>query len=97
MNAPATADLTALANRIKVWGAELGFQQVGIATAELPEDEQRLNEWLALSWHGDMDYMQRHGTRRTRPVSRSQSAESVPIPGDATSRPSGDQMIHMGR
>ena len=40
MNAPATADLTALANRIKVWGAELGFQQVGIATAELPEDEQ---------------------------------------------------------
>ena len=68
MNASATVDLPALANRIKAWGVALGFQQVGIAVAEIAEDERRLNEWLSLSWHGDMDYMQRHGTRRTRPA-----------------------------
>ncbi len=64
----ATTDLAGLAARIKAWGVELGFQQVGIAKAELPEDERRLNEWLAQRWHGDMGYMERHGTRRTRPA-----------------------------
>lgn len=68
MSRSASPDLTALATRIKTWGAELGFQQVGIAAAELPEDERHLNEWLERQWHGDMDYMHRHGTRRTRPA-----------------------------
>lgn len=62
------SDLASLAARIKAWGAALGFQQVGIATPELPEDERHLNEWLAQHWHGDMEYMERHGTRRTRPA-----------------------------
>jgi epoxyqueuosine reductase len=46
---------------------ELGFQQVGIAGIELDEDETRLLEWLAAGHHGSMDYMQRHGTLRSRP------------------------------
>ena len=68
MSASANPDLAALAARIKTWGTELGFQQVGIAAAQIPEDESRLGEWLARQWHGEMDYMQRHGTRRTRPA-----------------------------
>lgn len=68
MSRSASPDFTALATRIKTWGAELGFQQVGIAAAELPEDERHLNEWLGRQWHGDMEYMHRHGTRRTRPA-----------------------------
>ncbi len=68
MTSPATPDLAGLAARIKAWGVELGFQQVGIAQAELPDDERRLHEWLAQRRHGDMDYMERHGTRRTRPA-----------------------------
>ena len=36
MNAP---DYTALAARIKDWGVELGFAQVGIATTELGDDD----------------------------------------------------------
>jgi epoxyqueuosine reductase len=68
MNRSTSPDFAALATRIKTWGAELGFQQVGIAAAELPEDELHLNEWLERQWHGDMEYMQRHGTRRTRPA-----------------------------
>ena len=61
-------DTVALAAQIKAWGHELGFQKVGIAAVELPEDERRLLEWLAAGLHGAMDYMQRHGLRRARPA-----------------------------
>ncbi len=57
-----------LAAQIKTWGTELGFQAVGIASVELPQAEQRLLEWLAAGRHGAMDYMAKHGTKRTRPA-----------------------------
>ena len=60
-------DLRALAEQIKAWGQELGFQKVGIAAAELPADEQHLLKWLAAGRQGEMEYMRRHGTRRARP------------------------------
>lgn len=61
-------DFTALAAQIKAWGRELGFQQVGIAGVELGEDERHLLDWLAQGLHGEMDYMARHGTKRSRPA-----------------------------
>jgi epoxyqueuosine reductase len=63
----AAPDLDTLAARIREWGGELGFQQVGIAGCEIGEAETRLMEWLARGWHGDMDYMAAHGSRRSRP------------------------------
>ena len=68
MNPSHAPDPQALAVEIKRWGNELGFQQVGIAAITLAEDEARLEDWLARGRHGDMDYMQRHGTRRSRPA-----------------------------
>jgi len=62
-------DYARLAARIKVWGRELGFQALGIADTELSAAEGRLAEWLGMGWHGEMDYMARHGTRRARPAS----------------------------
>ena len=41
---------------------------MGIAAIDLPEDEQRLLDWLAAGRHGEMGYMERHGTRRSRPA-----------------------------
>lgn len=58
----------ALARAIKAWGAELGFQQVGITDTDLGPAETRLLAWLAAGRQGDMAYMARHGTRRTRPA-----------------------------
>ena len=57
-----------LESRIKQWAAELGFRAAGIAAAELPAAEGRLAEWLGMGWHGEMDYMARHGTLRARPA-----------------------------
>jgi epoxyqueuosine reductase len=62
-----TPDFAALTAQIKDWGRELGFQQLGISGVELPEDERRLLAWLAAGRHGEMGYMQEHGTRRSRP------------------------------
>ncbi len=61
-------DYAALAREIKSWGHELGFQQIGIADTGLAEAEARLNAWLAAGRHGEMEYMERHGTRRSRPA-----------------------------
>lgn len=62
-----TPDLTRLKADIVRWGMELGFQQVGIADTDLAEAEVRLGDWLEKERHGTMHYMQKHGTRRSRP------------------------------
>ncbi len=54
--------------QIKRWGSELGFQQIGIADTELQPAESHLSSWLELGRHGAMDYMTRHGNRRSRPA-----------------------------
>lgn len=56
-----------LAEKIKLWGQELGFAQVGITDVDLNEYEQGLSDWLANHYHGDMDYMANHGLMRARP------------------------------
>jgi len=62
-----TDDMNGLVERIRAWGAELGFQQVGFSDIDLAAHEARLNDWLEKGFHGEMHYMQRHGTRRSRP------------------------------
>jgi len=68
MDANAKPDLAALRARLAARAAELGFAQVGIAGIDLAEDESRLRAWLDAGRHGDMHYMARHGTRRSRPA-----------------------------
>ncbi len=41
---------------------------MGIAHLDLAEDERHLLRWLEQGRHGDMHYMARHGTRRSRPA-----------------------------
>jgi epoxyqueuosine reductase len=46
----------------------LGFSQIGVADVDLASAEPGLLAWLHNGFHGDMDYMARHGTRRARPA-----------------------------
>jgi len=56
-----------LAEKIKQWGQELGFAQVGIADIDLSIHEPHLQKWLDNQYHGSMEYMERHGMMRARP------------------------------
>ena len=60
--------LSELAVQIKQWAKDLGFDADGIADISLEEHEQHLQNWLNKGMHGDMDYMQKHGHKRTRPA-----------------------------
>jgi epoxyqueuosine reductase len=66
MEAPRTSRELAL--RVKRWGLEAGFDAVAISGTDLAAEEARLMEWLGRGWHGEMDYMARHGVRRSRPA-----------------------------
>ena len=46
---------------------EFGFQQLEIGNIDLTEHEAYLLKWLNQDFHGSMDYMQRHGVKRSRP------------------------------
>jgi len=59
--------MTALKTDIIRWGTELGFQQLGVSDIDLSEAESRLDVWLAEEFHGEMQYMRKHGTKRSRP------------------------------
>jgi len=60
--------MAALAQQIKAWALDLGFQQLGIADTDLGEAEARLLDWLGRGYQGEMGYMAGHGTRRSRPA-----------------------------
>ena len=64
----APAGLAELKDRMRVWARELGFQHLGVAGIDLSAAEAGLLRWLERGFHGQMDYLARHGTRRSRPA-----------------------------
>jgi len=54
--------------KMQQWAQSLGFQQLGVSDIDLSKTEGQLREWLAAGFHGEMDYMEKHGTKRTRPA-----------------------------
>lgn len=64
----ANIDYSRLAREIKHWAGELGFQDAGITDTDLSDAEARLLDWLDQGRHGEMEYMARHGRRRSRPA-----------------------------
>ena len=65
---PQQVNYAALVARIRAWAQELGFQAAGISDTDLAAAEGELLEWLALGLHGEMDYMAKHGSKRSRPA-----------------------------
>ena len=60
-------DYLKLAHAIKSWGKELGFQQIGITDTDLQKHENHLQNWLLKGFDADMQYMSKHGDKRSRP------------------------------
>ncbi|MBL6907376.1 MAG: tRNA epoxyqueuosine(34) reductase QueG [Luminiphilus sp.] len=60
-------DHTAIVETIQAWARELGFQDIGFTGINLHEHEAYLEKWLQAGYHGTMDWMDRHGSKRSRP------------------------------
>ena len=60
-------DPSRLKAAIREWALDLGFQQIGVSDIDLERAESRLQEWLSAGFHGNMQYMARHGGKRSRP------------------------------
>ncbi len=69
---------TELTRRIKEKAFELGFQKIGIVeAAPLVEEKERLSEWLARGFHGEMRWMEQGAEKRADPRLLLPSARSV--------------------
>ncbi len=68
---------TGLSQRIKQWGKELGFADIGITDTDLSSYEADYFNWIGENFHGEMEYMARHGTKRTRPNELESGTQSI--------------------
>lgn len=64
---PQDQDFQQLRQALEAQAREAGFQALAVADIDLAEHEAHLERWLAAGHHGGMDYMQRHGRKRSRP------------------------------
>ena len=50
------------------WSKNLGFQELGVSNIDLEEHQiEPFNDWLAKSYHGEMEWMVRHANLRKNP------------------------------
>jgi epoxyqueuosine reductase len=61
-------DLAALRRELTPLAKGLGFAAVGVSDLTLKEDETHLIRWLQQGFHGEMQYMERHGHLRAHPA-----------------------------
>lgn len=66
-----------LAQLIKGWARDLGFQQAAISQPGPVQTEQQFNDWLAKGYQGEMHYMASHGTKRSRPTELEPGTQSI--------------------
>jgi epoxyqueuosine reductase len=65
--APSAAELLTLKSALAGLARARGFDALGVSDLDLERDAAYLDGWLKHGKHGEMEYMARHGTRRTRP------------------------------
>ncbi|WP_420599197.1 tRNA epoxyqueuosine(34) reductase QueG [Neptuniibacter sp.] len=56
--------LSQLADDIKSWAQELGFQQCGITDCDLSSEKDHYLIWLEQNFHGEMGYLENHLDKR---------------------------------
>jgi epoxyqueuosine reductase len=59
--------LQTLADNVKRWGHNLGFQQLGITDINLSSHRNHFLNWLDNRYHGEMEWMERHASKRLQP------------------------------
>lgn len=70
-------ELSQLKSQIKQWGKELGFSDIGVSHTDLSKYEAEYFNWIGENYHADMEYMVKHGTKRTRPNELEPGTQSI--------------------
>jgi len=70
-----------LAAAIKQRAKSLGFDLVGITTAEPPPHAEQFEQWLANGFHGELGYMARTASKRIAPQEIMPDARSIVVVG----------------
>lgn len=70
-------DEDTLLSKLQQWARSLGFQQLGISDIDLSAADEKLQRWLAKGFHGDMDFMAKHGSKRTHPAELVEGTVSI--------------------
>ncbi|HEU4590664.1 MAG TPA: tRNA epoxyqueuosine(34) reductase QueG [Steroidobacteraceae bacterium] len=65
---PTPRQLAELKSTLASMARARGFDALGVADLGLDTDAAWLQRWLDAGRHGEMDYMWKHGTRRSRPA-----------------------------
>lgn len=68
MHANRSPDMPRLADQIRDWARELGFDAVGITDTHLADYRERFRRWLASGHHGEMQWLERHADLRLEPT-----------------------------
>lgn len=61
-------DLNALADDIRTWALDLGFDEIGITNVDLGSATQEYRQWLGQRFQGEMRYMERNIEKRFVPA-----------------------------
>src|SRR5688500_12860058 len=56
-----------LKDRLSELARARGFEALGVADVALDADAACLDRWIEAGKHGEMSYMHKHGTKRSRP------------------------------
>ncbi|MFA8342125.1 MAG: tRNA epoxyqueuosine(34) reductase QueG [Rhodothermaceae bacterium] len=67
MNDSADRQYYDLAEKIKLYGKELGFADIGISNLDLQKDKEFFEQWLNKKFNADMEYMSANKSKRTSP------------------------------
>lgn len=59
--------LHSIGKKLKQKAQVLGFQACGISDTDLTQAENHLFAWLDKNYYGEMDYMHKHGKKRSQP------------------------------
>jgi len=64
---PTSRQLGELKSELESLARARGFEALGVSDVALGADVTHFTRWLGEGMHGEMDYMWKHGTRRTHP------------------------------
>ncbi|MBE9515578.1 MAG: tRNA epoxyqueuosine(34) reductase QueG [Proteobacteria bacterium] len=62
---------------IQAHALTLGFAQMAVSSVDLGETGEQHERWLSKQFHGEMDYMQQHGSKRYQPAELVPGSQSI--------------------